>query len=194
MKKILFVLSLALMSLVAQSQTKIGPKIYMYGVFNEKIGSDGPVAINFSGANEKLMLKIVDKFKDYGINAITYGALFIPGRTYSDTETLDIFKKKGIKEVINIYITDKNTSYTTHANSTLNGNTVNTTASNTQYQIKMGLKMDIHELKYSGQVSVSVVGEGSGNWGVLSSDFNVYYKVVCNILSALNKQNAFYKK
>ena len=54
--------------------------------------------------------------------------------------------------------------------------------------------MDIHELKYSGQVSVSVVGEGSGNWGVLSSDFNVYYKVVCNILSALNKQNAFYKK
>jgi tetratricopeptide (TPR) repeat protein len=192
MKKKLILIMLLTMSNVIMSQEKIGNKIFLYGKLEGSIV--GKTLIYFVEEDPKSEIKIIKRFKELGINTVSWNNLFIPGTTYTTSETNTEIMKNEISTII--MIKPNGTSHSTQSfqNTTYNGitNSLNTTGNSGSVLGRMGLLFEIYNRSDDFNKPRAVINASADNmWGAAGSTSGLTLKVVDKVITAIENEKAY---
>lgn len=174
------------------SQEKIGNKIYSYGNVENSIV--GKTIISYGFNDPKSEKKIIEKFKDLGVDAISWNKLFIPSSSYSDREVNTELNNNEISTVILIKPNGKSNYTQSNANTTYNGltNSINTSGSSSSVIGNMGIVFEIYNRKNNFNKPAAVINaNGSNSWGAAGSERGLVLKIVDRVLSSLEDEKAY---
>ena len=193
-KHILLLVTLAITNTVI-SQEKIGNKIYLYGDLEASVF--GKTLVYFGINDPKSEIKILEKFKDIGVDAISWNKLFIPKYTYSESERNSTIDKNEISTII--FIKNGGTSYYTQSsfNTTYSSltNSLNTSGTSGNVLGAMEIEFEIYNREDSFAKPRAVVNASAQNsWGVAGSQSGLTLKIVDRILEAFKDKKAFSQK
>lgn len=192
MKKTISIILLLLSANQFFAQDKIGNKIYAYGNVENSIV--GKTIIYYGFSDPKSEKKIVEKFQDLGVDAISWNKLFIPSSRYSDYEVNNELANNEISTVILIKSNGKSSYTQSYSNTNYNGltNSLNTSSSSSNVIGNMGIIFEIYNRKSNFNKPVAVVNANANNsWGVAGSERGLVLKIVDRVVSALEDEKAF---
>nr|WP_315160837.1 tetratricopeptide repeat protein [uncultured Flavobacterium sp.] len=195
MKKIIMLIMSLAMTNVIVSQEKIGNKVFLYGNLEGSIV--GKTLIYFGVNDPKSEIKIIKRFKELGINTVSWNNIFIPGTNYTDSERNSEINKNEISTIV--IIKPNGTSYSTQSNynTTYSSytNSLNTTGSSGSVLGSMGLVFEIYNRTDNFNKPRAVINASADNmWGAAGSQSGLTLKVVDKVLSALEDKKAYNPK
>mgnify|MGYP004417265245 CR=1 FL=1 len=174
------------------SQEKIGNKVFVYGKLEGSIV--GKTLIYFTKKDPKSEIKIIKRFKELGINSVSWNNIFIPGTTYTDSETNSEIDRNEISTIIIIKPNGTSHSTQSYHNTTYSGitNSLNTSSSTGSVLGRMGLLFEIYSRIDNFNKPRAVINASADNmWGAAGSTSGLTIKVVDKVLSALEDEKAY---
>lgn len=192
MKKLYAFILFLFVSTSIIAQEKIGNKIYLYGNLEKSIS--GKTLISYGIADPKGEIKIIDKFRDYGVDVISWNKLFIPGYDYSDSEINDSIDENNIQTIILIKLVNSSSYvqsntysfYNSLANSAFSYGSSETVVGNVELLIEIYTK----DNDFDKPLAV-ISGNANNSWGEAGNQRGVVLKIINRTLRAMSKNNAF---
>ena len=191
-KKTFAFLSLLFITAIIYGQEKIGNKLYLYGNLENSV--KGKTLIFYGVDDPKGEIKIIERFKDNGIESISWNKLFIPGYSYSDIEKNEIINNKGIQTIIFIKLNSRSTYNQSSSNTSYNSwtNSFNTYGTSGNVIGNVGLVFEIYNIDNGFNKPIAVInGNADNSWGAAGSQRGVTLKVVDRVLNAMKKEKAY---
>lgn len=172
------------------SQEKIGNKVYLYG--NLKGSVIGNTLVSYNVNDPKSEIKIMNRFKEMGINTISWNKIFIPNYKYSEAEHISELNKNEIGTII--IIKPNGTKYTSQStyNTSYNSytNSLNTFGGSSKKLSGMGLVFEIYNRSDNFNKPRAVINANADNfWGNGYSGLTL--RVVDKVLDTFEKNEAF---
>lgn len=192
MKKTIILLVLLISTNFILSQEKIGNQTYMYGNLEKSIV--GKTLIFYGVSDPKTEIKIIQRFEDLGVNAISWNKIFIPNYTYSVSDRLSEINKNEISTII--FIKPNGTSHSTqsYSNTTYSSftNSLITNGSSGNVLGNMGLVFEIYNRADNFNKPRAVVMANADNmWGVAGTQSGLTLKIVDKAIHAFKNQKAY---
>lgn len=191
-KKTHILLLLIFVSTSIIAQEKIGNKIYLYGNLENSVS--GSTLVSYGIEDPKGEVKTIDKFREYGVDVISWNKLFMPGYNYSDSEINDTIDENNIQTIILIKLTNSSSYvqsntysfYNSWANSAFSYGSSETIVGN------VGLSIEIYTRNNNFNKPLAVIrGNANNSWGEAGTQRGVILKIINRTLRAMKKNGAF---
>jgi len=192
MKKKIILKLLLVFTISFYSQEKIGNKVYLYGNLESSI--NGKTLLFYGVEDPKGENGILKRFKDKGVNVISWNKIFLPGYKYSDSERSEKIFENKIQTIVLVKLNGTSTYNQSFSNTTYNKwtNSLNTSGSSGKVVGNVELLFEIYTARNGFEKPVAIVnGNANNSWGAMGSQRGVTLKIVDRVLNSMKKNKAF---
>jgi hypothetical protein len=186
--KTLLLLILSFVSLNIYGQDKIAHKIYSYGQVENSI--QGKTLVHYLLNDAKGEVKIIDLFKGFDIDAVSWNKYFMPGYTYTNEEVSEVFNKNTIKTLILIKVNNVATTNSGISTTIIQNNTATTYGTSGKSVVSVNLSLEVYNATNNFSKPICVIN-GEASYGWVNTQRILTNTVIKRMLNAMEDEKAF---